>query len=153
MSQVSSAPSSLGLKALALIQTVCSLSSVLALLTIANVRGEMFLPTPTCPKWINPFNLSAQTKQLCGVESINLYEPAWAVSVFVISISASAICLLGALVLWRIKTRNNSAASDKHVLVYQIAVAGLALILCAAIFVFMPVIAGWIPGPTPQIFD
>lgn len=154
MSQVSSTPtSSAGLKSLALIQTVCSLSSMLALLTIANVRGEMFLPTPTCPKWINPFNLSAQIRQLCGVESINLYEPAWAVPVFVISVSASAICLLGALIQWRIKARNNSAGSDKRVLMYQIVVAGLTLILCAAIFVFMPMIAGWIPGPTPQTFN
>jgi predicted small integral membrane protein len=113
----------------------------------------MFLPTPTCPKWINPFHLSPQIKQICGVESINLYEPSWAVPVFAISLSAGVICLLGALALWRIKALNNSTASDKRILIYQFTLAGLTLVLYGAIFVFMPVIAGWIPGPTLLIFN
>ena len=151
LSQTPRVPSSHGLKVLVLIQTACSIISVLALVVIANVRGE-FLPTPSCPKWINPFNLSVETKQLCWDERIDLYEPAWAIPLFVTSASVGATCLLGIMVLNLRKASTHSLSDDKRLVKYQIILGGVTCVLYVAIFIFAPIIAEWIPGPTPMMF-
>jgi hypothetical protein len=141
-----------GLKALASIQTFCSVVSLLALLVVTNVRGEMFLPTPTCPSWISPFNLPMQTLQLCVAERVSLYEPAWAYPLFVISAGVSVICLLGTLVLQVFKSSHDSVTDTKRILKYQMLLASSMLALWVVILVFMPIIADWIPGPQPLTF-
>lgn len=127
-----------------------SLIVLACLIIIANVRGDSFLPTPSCPQGINSTLIPVNIMAKCYDERIKLYEPTWTLPVLWTSSGGVVGCIcVGALFM--LQTRRLKGPFQKAYWGLFLKLLSLSLIVAVLGFfiTYFAAIVALLPGPAP----
>lgn len=134
-------------------QAVCTLAALLVMTIMANVRGDLSLPTPTCPEGIN-LTLPVSIRQTCFEERVDIYEPAWAVPSFWVFAGGSIVSVIASMSVLLIRRLRGDPYTGSTIVMWQIVVLFITLILVYLFAALSPFfVPDLVPGPTPLRFD
>lgn len=126
-------------KAFLLIQILCLLLALVALIRLWDVVANLGLSTPTCPKGIYTY-MSAETVRQCSEEQIELYLPKWVIPLMRGAILGSLLSVVCGLCMWVVMKPQGDIVISGHYkqFVFVICQFAVLIVTLAPYLVFYP---------------
>lgn len=100
-------------KVFLLVQILCLISALGALIRLWGIATGFGLSTPTCPNGIYTY-MSAETLHKCGEERLELYLPKWVAPLMRVAILGSVLSMACGLCVWAVMRPQGDIIASGH---------------------------------------